>query len=116
MTQRKQNNPKTLDERIEQARKRFREQCESPNEETMRRLLVIMPESLNSVVESQVGALAEDCSDNTAIGLGVQLFVRISRQFPALPAYVVVDVVMRLGNLHKMRDQFVEALEHLEMI
>lgn len=115
MTQRKQSN-QSFDERIEQARKRFHEQCESPNEETMRRLLVIMPESLNSVVESQVGALAEDCSDNTAIGLGVQLFVRISRQFPALPAYVVVDVVMRLGNLHKMRDQFIEVLEHMELL
>ena len=103
-------------ERLEQLRKQFQQQTTSPRPETMKRLLAVTPDTLNSIVESQVGTLAEHYTDNEALALGVQLFVRISRQFPQLPAFVVVDVVCLLGNLFGCRDQLVEALEHLEMI
>ncbi|HHZ5614893.1 TPA: hypothetical protein ACWKPL_004919 [Escherichia coli] len=82
----------------------------------MKRLLSVTPDTLNSIVESQVGTLVEHYTDNEALALGVQLFVRIRRQFPALPPFVVVDVVCLLGNLFGCRDQLVEALEHLEML
>lgn len=104
------------DKRLEQLRKRFQEQTTSPRPETLKRLLVLEPQTLNNIVESQVGTLAESYTDSEPIALGVQLFVRISRQFPQLPAFVVVDVVCLLGNLFGCRDQLVEALEHLEMI
>lgn len=103
-------------ERLEQLRKQFHQQTTSPRPETMKRLLAVTPDTLNSIVESQVGTLAEHYTDSEPIALGVQLFVRISRQFPALPPFVVVDVVCLLGNLFGCRDQLVEALEHLEMI
>lgn len=112
----KRNDNQTLDQQIEQARQRFHELCESPRPETMKRLLVLTPDALNSVVESQVGALAEDYTEDTPLALAVQLFVRISRQFPQLPGFVVVDVVVRLGHLYAQRDAFVEALEHMEML
>ncbi|HBJ0195836.1 TPA: hypothetical protein LAM65_004597 [Escherichia coli] len=112
----KQNNQTTYEQRLEQLRKQFQEQTTSPRPETMKRLLAVTPDTLNSIVESQVGTLAEDYTDSEPIALGVQLFVRISRQFPQLPAFVVVDVVCLLGNLFGCRDQLVEALEHLEMI
>ncbi|HBD5468625.1 TPA: hypothetical protein KKL65_004525 [Escherichia coli] len=115
MTQRKQSN-QSIDERLNQLREQFQQQTTSPRPETLKRLLVLEPQTLNNIVESQVGTLTEHYTDNEAIALGVQLFVRISRQFPALPAYVVVDVVMALGTLYTLRDEFVEALEHLEMI
>lgn len=104
------------DKRLEQLRKQFHQQTTSPRLETLKRLLVLEPQTLNNIVESQVGTLAESYTDNEPIALGVQLFVRISRQFPALPPFVVVDVVCLLGNLFGCRDQLVEALEHLEMI
>lgn len=104
------------DKRIEQLRKQFQEQTTSPRPETLKRLLVLTPDALNSVVESQVGTLAESYTDSEPIALGVQLFVKISRQFPALPPFVVVDVVCLLGNLFSCRDQLVEALEHMEML
>ncbi|EGY5652578.1 hypothetical protein JI460_004635 [Escherichia coli] len=103
-------------ERLEQLRKQFQEQTTAPRPETLKRMLVLEPQTLANIVESQVGALAESYTDNEALALGVQLYVRISRQFPALPPYVVVDVVCLLGNLFGCRDQLVEALEHMEMI
>ncbi|EIC4043946.1 hypothetical protein LAC43_004684 [Escherichia coli] len=106
----------TREQRLEQLRKQFQEQTTSPRPETLKRLLVLEPQTLNNIVESQVGTLAESYTDSEPIALGVQLFVRISRQFPQLPAFVVVDVVCLLGNLFGCRDQLVEALEHLEMI
>ena len=104
------------DKRLEQLRKQFQEQTKAPRPETLKRLLSVTPDTLNNIVESQVGALAESYTDNDALALGVQLYTRISRQFPALPPYVVVDVVCLLGNLFGYRDQLVEALEHMEMI
>lgn len=115
MTQRKQSN-QSFDERIEQARKRFHEACRQPRLESMRHMLTLTPESLANVVEQTVGSLADSYTDNEAIALGVQLYVKVCRQFPALPHYVCVDVVVRLGNLEYQRDQFVEALEHFDMI
>lgn len=112
----KQNNQTTYEQQLAQARKRFQEQTTAPRPETLKRLLVLEPQTLNNIVESQVGTLAESYTDNEALALGVQLFVRISRQFPALPPFVVVDVVCLLGNLFGCRDQLVEALEHLEML
>ncbi|HCO7392651.1 TPA: hypothetical protein OB598_004465 [Escherichia coli] len=112
----KQNDQTTREQRLEQLRKQFHQQTTAPRPETLKRLLVLTPDALNSVVESQVGALAEDYTDSEPIALGVQLFARISRQFPALPPFVVIDVVCLLGNLFGCRDQLVEALEHLEMI
>lgn len=104
------------EKQLEQLRKQFQEQTTAPRPETLKRLLVLEPQTLNNIVESQVGTLAESYTDNEALALGVQLFVRISRQFPALPPFVVVDVVCMLGNLFGCRDQLVEALEHMEMI
>lgn len=104
------------EQRLEQLREKFHQQTTSPRPETMKRLLSVTPDTLNSIVESQVGTLVEHYTDNEALALGVQLFVRISRQFPQLPAFVVVDVVCLLGNLFGCRDQLVEALEHLEML
>ncbi|EKY6896645.1 hypothetical protein QFH27_004844 [Escherichia coli] len=104
------------EQRLEQLRKQFQEQTTSPRPETMKRLLAVTPDTLNSIVESQVGTLAEDYTDNEALALGVQLFTRITRQFPALPPFVVIDVVCALGTLYTLRDDLVEALEHLEMI
>lgn len=104
------------EQRLEQLRKQFQEQTTSPRPETMKRLLAVTPDTLNSIVESQVGTLAEDYTDNEALALGVQLFVRISRQFPALPPFVVVDVVCMLGNLFGCRDQFVEVLSDMQLI
>lgn len=104
------------EQRLEQLRKQFQEQTTAPRPETLKRLLVLEPSTLASVVESQVGTLAESYTDNEALALGVQLFVRISRQFPALPPFVVVDVVCLLGNLFGCRDQFVEVLSDMQLI
>ncbi|EKM6176129.1 hypothetical protein PU197_005388 [Escherichia coli] len=104
------------DKQLQQLREKFHQQTTAPRPETLKRLLVLEPQTLNNIVESQVGTLAESYTDSEPIALGVQLFVRISRQFPQLPAFVVVDVVCLLGNLFGCRDQLVEALEHLEMI
>lgn len=104
------------EQRLEQLRKQFQEQTTAPRPETMKRLLAVTPDTLNSIVESQVGTLAEHYTDSEPIALGVQLFVRISRQFTHLPPFVVVDVVCLLGNLFGCRDQLVEALEQMEMI
>lgn len=104
------------DKRLEQLRKQFQEQTTAPRPETLKRMLVLEPQTLANIVESQVGTLAESYTDSEPIALGVQLFVRISRQFPALPPFVVVDVVCLLGNLFGCRDQLVEALEMMEMI
>lgn len=104
------------DKQLQQLRKQFQEQTTAPRPETLKRMLVLEPQTLNNIVESHVGALAESYTDSEPIALGVQLFVRITRQFPALPPFVVVDVVCLLGNLFGCRDQLVEALEHMEMI
>ena len=112
---RKQRN-QDYEQRLEQLREQFRQQTTAPRPSTLKRLLVLEPQTLNNIVESQVGTLAEHYTDNEALALGVQLFTRITRQFPALPPFVVVDVVCLLGNLFSCRDQLVEALEHLEMI
>lgn len=103
-------------ERLEQLRKQFHQQTTSPRPEAMKRLLAVTPDTLNSIVESQVGTLAESYTDSEPIALGVQLFVRISRQFPALPPFVVVDVVCLLGNLFGCRDQLVEVLSDMQLI
>ncbi|ELH6320386.1 hypothetical protein Q9Y76_004655 [Escherichia coli] len=103
-------------ERLEQLRKQFQEQTTAPRPETLKRLLVLEPTTLNNIVESQIGTLAESYTDSEPIALGVQLFVRISRQFPALPPFVVVDVVCLLGNLFGCRDQFVEVLSDMQLI
>ncbi|MCV5196676.1 hypothetical protein OFM41_24720, partial [Escherichia coli] len=115
MKQSKQRN-QTIDEHLQQLREQFQQQTTSPRPETMKRLLAVTPDTLNSIVESQVGTLAEHYTDNEALALGVQLFTRITRQFPALPPFVVIDVVCALGTLYTLRDDLVEALEHLEMI
>ncbi|HDD8766725.1 TPA: hypothetical protein PBP15_004483 [Escherichia coli] len=112
---RKQND-QTREQRLEQLRKQFQEQTTAPRPETLKRLLVLEPQTLNNIVESQVGTLAESYTDSEPIALGVQLFVRISRQFPQLPAFVVVDVVCLLGNLFGCRDQFVEVLSDMQLI
>ncbi|EHY1690905.1 hypothetical protein K1392_005147 [Escherichia coli] len=104
------------EQRLEQLREQFHQQTTSPRPETLKRLLVVEPQTLNNIVESQVGALAESYTDNDAIALGVQLFVRIRRQFIHLPPYVVVDVVCLLGNLFGCRDQFVEVLSDMQLI
>lgn len=104
------------EQRIEQLRKQFQEQTTAPRPETLKRLLVLEPTTFASVVESQVGTLAESYTDSEPIALGVQLFVRISRQFPQLPAFVVVDVVCLLGNLFVCRDQLVEVLSDMQLI
>ncbi|ENC6753158.1 hypothetical protein ABKY96_005305 [Escherichia coli] len=111
----KQSN-KDYEQQLDQLREKFHQQTTSPRPETLKHLLVLEPQTLNNIVESQVGTLAESYTDNEPIALGVQLFARISRQFPALPPFVVVDVVCMLGNLFGCRDQLVEALEHMEMI
>ncbi len=103
-------------ERLEQLRKQFQEQTTAPRPETLKRLLVLEPQTLNNIVESQVGTLAESYTDNEALALGVQLFVRISRQFSHLPPFVIVDVVCMLGNLFGCRDQFVEVLSDMQLI
>ncbi|MGG9754683.1 hypothetical protein ACQ9KO_24440, partial [Escherichia coli] len=90
MKQSKRSN-QTIDERLQQLREQFQQQTTSPRPETMKRLLAVTPDTLNSIVESQVGTLAEHYTDNEALALGVQLFVRITRQFPALPPFVVID-------------------------
>ena len=115
MKQSKRSN-QTIDERLEQLREQFQQQTTSPRPETLKRLLVLEPQTLNNIVESQVGTLAEHYTDNEPLALGVQLFVRIRRQFPALPPFVVIDVVCALGTLYTLRDDLVEALEHLGMI
>ncbi|EOW5728186.1 hypothetical protein ACOXP2_004496 [Escherichia coli O110:H5] len=104
------------EQRLEQLREKFQEQTTSPRPETLKRLLVLEPQTLNNIVESQVGTLAESYTDSEPIALGVQLFVRISRQFPQLPAFVVVDVCCLLGNLFGCRDQFVEVLSDMQLI
>ena len=104
------------EKQLEQLRKQFQEQTTAPRPETLKRLLVLEPQTLNNIVESQVGTLAEGYTDSEPIALGVQLFVRISRQFPALPPFVVVDVVCLLGNLFGCRDQFVEVLSDMQLI
>lgn len=101
---------------LEQLRKQFHQQTTAPRPETLKRLLVLEPQTLNNIVESQVGTLAESAASSEPIALGVQLFVRISRQFPALPGFVVVDVVCMLGNLFGCRDQFVEVLSDMQLI
>ncbi len=111
----KQSN-KDYEQQLDQLREKFRQQTTSPRPETLKRLLVLEPQTLNNIVESQVGTLAESYTDNEALALGVQLFTRITRQFPALPPFVVIDVVCALGTLYTLRDDLVEALEHLEMI
>lgn len=109
-------NDQTYEQRLEQLREKFHQQTTSPRPETLKRLLVLEPTTLNNIVESQVGTLAESYTDSEPIALGVQLFVRISRQFPALPPFVVVDVVCLLGNLFGCRDQFVEVLSDMQLI
>ncbi|ELO0292659.1 hypothetical protein QYX69_005034 [Escherichia coli O157] len=104
------------DKRIKQLRKQFQEQTTAPRPQTLKSLLVVTPDTLNNIVESQVGTLAEHYTDNDALALGVQLYCRIRRQFIHLPPYVVVDVVCLLGNLFGCRDQLVEALEMMEML
>lgn len=112
MTQSKQSR----EQQLEQLRKQFKEQCAKPNVTTMKHLLVLESQTLNNIVESKLFDLVEHQTDSEPIALGVQLFVRISRQFPALPAFVVIDVVLALGNLYSQQDQFVEALSDMQMI
>lgn len=103
-------------EQLEQLRKQFHEQCAAPNVDTLKRMVVIAPETLNNIVEDKIAALVEHCTDNEPIALGVQLFVRISRQFAQLPPYVVVDVICELGNLYAMREEFAQVLEDMGLL
>ncbi|EHI0989902.1 hypothetical protein J1B49_004861 [Escherichia coli] len=110
-------NDQTYEQRLQQLREKFHQQTTAPRPETLKRLLVLEPQTLNNIVESQIGTLAESYyTDSEPIALGVQLFVRISRQFPQLPGFVVVDVVCLLGNLFGCRDQFVEVLSDMQLI
>ncbi|TNT61546.1 hypothetical protein FIB85_23430 [Escherichia coli] len=104
------------EQRLEQLREKFHQQTTAPRPETLKRLLVLEPQTLNNIVESQVGTLAESYTDSEPIALGVQLYVRISRQFSHLPPFVVVDVVCLLGNLFGCRDQLVEVLSDMQLI
>lgn len=115
MKQSKQRN-QTIDERLQQLREQFQQQTTSPRPETMKRLLAVTPDTLNSIVESQVGTLAEHYTDSEPLALGVQLFVRIARQNPQLPAFVVFDCVLALGNLYSLKDEFAQALEDLQLL
>ncbi|EOW5056972.1 hypothetical protein ACOY1F_005324 [Escherichia coli] len=104
------------EQRLEQLRKQFHEQCAAPNVDTLKQMVVIAPETLNHVVEAKIATLVEHYTDSEPIALGVQLFVRISRQFKALPPYVVVDVVCELGNLYSQQDQIVEVLSDMGLL
>ncbi|HCS8478361.1 TPA: hypothetical protein OSY44_004507 [Escherichia coli] len=104
------------EQQLEQLRKQFHEQCASPNVDTLKRMVVIAPETLNNIVEDKIAALVEHYTDNEPIALGVQLFVRISRQFTHLPPYVVVDVCCELGNLYELREEFAQALEYMGLL
>ncbi|EHH7450861.1 hypothetical protein J5O32_005027 [Escherichia coli] len=104
------------EQRIEQLREKFHQQTTAPRPETLKRLLVLEPQTLNNIVENQVGVLAESYTDSEPIALGVQLFVKISRQFNFLPDYVVVDLVLALGNLYSQQDQFAEVLSDMGLL
>ncbi|EPP7965509.1 hypothetical protein ACUVMB_004945 [Escherichia coli] len=115
MKQSKQRN-QTIDERLQQLREQFQQQTTSPHVDTLKRMVVIAPETLNNIVEDKIATLVEHYTDNEPIALGVQLFVRISRQFQALPPYVVVDVVCELGNLYALREEFAQVLEDMGLL
>ncbi|EOU5408615.1 hypothetical protein ACOB6C_005357 [Escherichia coli] len=104
------------EQRIEQLRKQFHEQCAAPNVSTLKRMVVIAPETLNNIVEDKIATLVEHYTDNEALALGVQCFVRITRQFPQLPHFVAVDVVCELGNLYSLKDDFAQALEDMGLL
>lgn len=106
----------SIDERLEQLRKQFHEQTTSPRPETLKRLIVLEPQTLNNIVDTKVGELVEHYTDSEPLALGVQLFVRIARQNPQLPAFVVFDCVLALGNLYSLKDEFAQALEDLQLL
>lgn len=111
----KQSN-KDYEQRLDQLRQQFHQQTSTPKVETLKRLLVLEQVTLNNIVESKLGEIVEQQTSSEPIALGVQLFVRISRQFPALPPFVVVDVVLALGNLYSVQDDFAEVLADLKLI
>ncbi|MDI0970304.1 hypothetical protein NEL67_25850 [Escherichia coli] len=104
------------EQQIEQLRKQFHEQCAAPHVDKMKQLIVVSPDTLNNIVEAKIATLVEHYTDSEPIALGVQLFVRISRQFKALPPYVVVDVVCELGNLYALREEFAQVLEDMGLL
>lgn len=71
-------------------------------------------QKLNSVVEAEIAELASKHGCDNALALSVQLFVRIQRQFPALPAYVIVDVVCKMGGVDQ--NEFVCVLDDMGLV
>ncbi|HDD9879568.1 TPA: hypothetical protein PBR28_004759 [Escherichia coli] len=112
----KRKTNQTIDERLQQLREQFQQQTTSPRPETLKRLLVLEPQTLNNIVDTKVGELVEHYTDSEPLALGVQLFVRIARQNPQLPAFVVFDCVLALGNLYSLKDEFAQALEDLQLL
>ncbi|WP_064669660.1 hypothetical protein [Escherichia coli] len=104
------------EKQLEQLRKQFQEQTTAPRPETLKRLIVVTPDTLNNIVDTKVGELVEQFTDSAPLALGVQLFVRISRQNPHLKGFVVFEVVLALGNLYSLREEFAQALEDLQLL
>lgn len=106
----------SIDEKLEQARKQFHQQTTAPRTETLKRLLVLEPQTLNNITDTKVGELVEHFTDSEPLALGVQLFVRIARQNPHLEGFVVFEIVLALGNLYSMKEKFAQALEDLQLL
>lgn len=104
------------DKQLEQLRKQFQEQTTAPRPETLKHLLVLERQTLDNIVDAKVGELVEQFTDSEPIALGVQLFVRIQRQNPHLKGFVVFEVVLALGNLYSLREEFAQALEDLQLL
>ena len=112
----KRKTNQTIDERLQQRREQFQQQTTSPRPETLKRLIVLEPQTLNNIVDTKVGELVEHFTDSEPLALGVQLFVRIARQNPQLPAFVVFDCVLALGNLYSLKDELAQALGDLQLL
>ncbi|EJK7533733.1 hypothetical protein NLS50_004441 [Escherichia coli] len=80
----------------------------------MEKMVNLNPQSFCDVVEDKMRHLAKAYTDNNRLALGVQLFVRIRRQFPALPVFAVIDIVVDVGGMKgKERDEFVCVLDDM---
>lgn len=108
----KQSKEKQLD----QLRKQFHKQTTAPRPETLKHLNVLERQTLDNIVDAKVGELVEQFTDSEPLALGVQLFVRIQRQNPHLKGFVVFAVVLALGNLYSLREEFAQALEDLQLL
>lgn len=102
----------SIDERLEQ----FHQQTTAPRTETLKRLIVLEPQTLNNITDTKVGELVEHFTDSEPLALGVQLFVRIARQNPHLKGFVVFEIVLALGNLYSLKEKFASALEDLQLL